>query len=103
MKVRYSAKKNIPIIEFGNDIEVNMTADNPVRWIMVSMKTRDKSGNIETVRQMMEPKSFKTSLKRNIKKNMNKEELEKFSKLLKQHIKKGVLTKESMMEMVKKI
>lgn len=103
MKVRYSPKKNIPIVEFGNDIEANMTNDDPVRWIMVSMKKRGASGQMETVRQMLEPRLFKTSLKREIKKNMNRDELEKFSKLLKQYIKKGVLTKDSMMEMVKKI
>lgn len=103
MKVRYSPKKNIPIVEFGNDIEVNMTAEDPIKWIMVSMKTRGASGQIETVRQMLEPNKFKTGLKQVFKKNMNKDELEQFSKLLKQHIKKGVLSRESMMEMVKKI
>jgi hypothetical protein len=31
VKVRYSQKKNIPIIECDNDIEINMTNEDPIQ------------------------------------------------------------------------
>lgn len=93
MRMYFSEKKNIGILEMANDVTINFTADDPIKYIYVSAKTRDtKSKIVETLRDLVEPSKFKTSLKRNIKKIMDNKELETVSKLIKKYINKGKLS-----------
>jgi len=96
MRMSFSLKKKIGVLDMANDVTINFTADDPIKWIYVSAKTRDtKSGIVETLRDLVEPNKFKSGLKRNIKKIMDDKELETVSKLIKKHIKNGKLTQAS--------
>lgn len=104
MRMYFSEKKNIGILEMSNDVTINFTADDPIKYIMVSAKTRDtKSKIVETLRDLVEPTKFKSGLKRNIKKVMDNKELETVSKIIKKHLKDGKLTQVDVRAIAKEI
>jgi hypothetical protein len=104
MRMYFSEKKNIGILEMANDVTINFTADDPIKYIYVSAKTRDtKSKIVETIRDLVEPSKFKSSLKRNIKKIMDDKELDRVSKLIKKYMKNGKLTQVDVKAIAKEI
>jgi len=102
MKIRYSEKKKIPIIELPNDVVINLTADDPIRYIYFKVKIREK-GIVETIRDLVVPTKVKTSLKKKIKANIDKKTLDALAKAFKKYAKKQEIPRENLDDLMKEI
>lgn len=103
MKMYISNKKKIGVIEMKNDVSINFTSDDPIKWIMVSAKVETKQGIVETVRDLVSPGRLKSGVKKEIKKQMDKKELDEVSKLIKKYVKNKVLPQEAVHQIYEEI
>lgn len=100
----FSPQKEIGIIKLSNEVYINFTSDDPIKWIMVSAKVGNKKGEtVETLRDLVTLSKFRSKLKREIKKNIDKKELKKIAKLLEEYTKNGKLTQEDVKKIYKEI
>lgn len=104
MRVRYSPKKKIPVIEMANDVEINMTDDDPIKLMLVKAKIRNRGSNtLETISCLVDITKFKSNLRQDIKRKANKKEIDKISKLLKKHMEEDVLTRKNLKKFLQEI
>lgn len=104
MHVRYSPKKKIPVIEMSNDIEINMTNDDPITLVLVKAKIRNRGTNtLETISDLVDITKFKSNLHQDIKRKANKKEIDKISKLFRKYIEEDILTRKNLKKFLQEI
>jgi hypothetical protein len=92
MKITWS-KNNIPVITLDNGTYFNFGSNDEIKWIVVGGKV-NVSGFKTTSRSLIPVKITLSSIPNDIKKNIDKNEVKKISKVVKKYVnEKGCINK----------
>jgi hypothetical protein len=87
MKITWS-KNNIPVITLDNGTYFNFGSNDEIKWIVVGGKV-NVGGFKTTSRSLIPAKITLSSIPNDIKKNIDKNEVKKISKVIKNYVNKN--------------